>query len=915
MSETRSILHVAVSALFLIAPMVRADPASSFPPGRESLEEIRTLVRGKVLTWDPRTRRITLVYDFGEHRQLSDWSGGLTDEGGRLRANKAKLSLAPRFSAVERVDYEGYYVSGKGRVCLWLFDGLCACFGGAGGKHLLYQSDWRRPVIATPNTGFARNALMKAGLELSGDAVGWTLDDRVLGKKPLQHKLAVPIRVGFGHEWSDTRYDNVRIVGRLDPEWLNIRRRELKDLHIIKARLVEQLAASETKTAADEVRRWADSLDPDGAWPDIDYACRSVSAWDALNHLKRIAGMARAYRGDTPELGQSPALRNRIGRALDCWQEKGFPSPQWWYSQIGVPLEVASIMLLMEADLSEAQKAKGLRILRRCALRYPGSRGTGQNLIWRAKITLMRGCLEANPEAVAGALGAVAGTIRITTGEGVQPDLSFHQHGPLLYSAGYGVSFSIDCAEAAFLARGTGYAFSPEKIDILSRHILDGQQWMIRGRTFDYGAWGRGISTRGPTTARVLILPCERMAALDTPRKAEFEAFAARLRGETSEDDSSIVGNRHFWRSDFMVHRRRDYQVSARMASVRTKGSESGNGEGLKNYHLADGTTYILVRGDEYKDIFPVWHWRRIPGTTCEQTTGGFPNMEWGRGMRGKTSFVGGVTDGTYGVAACDFAKGSLKARKAWFFFDREFVCLGSGITCSGGNPVYTIVNQCLRETDTHLPAGKLGRAGERTGNLGWVHQDGIGYVLFDAHNASLRVGAQKGSWREINRRYDNTPVSEEVFSLWLDHGREARNAAYRYIVRPAIALEAFKKYADAPPVKILSNTPKVQAVQHTRTHVTGIAFFEPQQIEMTGGLVLSVDQPCLLLLRKQRDTMRLAISNPHNKALTVHVEVNLGLGGEGVEWSQAEGRSRITFDLPDGPQAGRSVMRALSIR
>lgn len=37
-----------------------------------------------------------------------------------------------------------------------------------------------------------------------------------------------------------------------------------------------------------------------------------------------------------------------------------------------------------------------------------------------------------------------------------------------------------------------------------------------------------------------------------------------------------------------------------------------------------------------------------------------------------------------------------LKAHKAWFFFDQEFVCLGSGIHEKEGKaPVYTTINQC----------------------------------------------------------------------------------------------------------------------------------------------------------------------------------------------------------------------------
>lgn len=31
---------------------------------------------------------------------------------------------------------------------------------------------------------------------------------------------------------------------------------------------------------------------------------------------------------------------------------------------------------------------------------------------------------------------------------------------------------------------------------------------------------------------------------------------------------------------------------------------------------MSDGATNIRVNGNEYADIFPVWEWDRIPGTT-----------------------------------------------------------------------------------------------------------------------------------------------------------------------------------------------------------------------------------------------------------------------------------------------------------
>ena len=93
-----------------------------------------------------------------------------------------------------------------------------------------------------------------------------------------------------------------------------------------------------------------------------------------------------------------------------------------------------------------------------------------------------------------------------------------------------------------------------------------------------------------------------------------------------------------------MVHRRPDYYVSVRMCSDEVANAETCNGEGLRIHNTADGTTIVKHYGDEYTGIFPVWDWRRVPGTTAEivdTPLAGDPRY------KGTAGFVGGVSDGT----------------------------------------------------------------------------------------------------------------------------------------------------------------------------------------------------------------------------------------------------------------------------
>ena len=99
------------------------------------------------------------------------------------------------------------------------------------------------------------------------------------------------------------------------------------------------------------------------------------------------------------------------------------------------------------------------------------------------------------------------------------------------------------------------------------------------------------------------------------------------------------------------------------MFSDRLLNSEIVNEEGRKSHHLADGMNLLYLTGNEYFDIFPVWDWTKVPGTTAEQGT-----LDTGEpkpvGTRGKTSFVGAASDAACGLACMDLKRGGLTARK-----------------------------------------------------------------------------------------------------------------------------------------------------------------------------------------------------------------------------------------------------------
>jgi chondroitin AC lyase len=422
---------------------------------------------------------------------------------------------------------------------------------------------------------------------------------------------------------------------------------------------------------------------------------------------------------------------------------------------------------------------------------------------------------------------------------------------------------------------------------------------------------GRSITRDGdPSTG--MIDGCENMAKLDTPDRQKFLSFARTLKGNDWSDKDALTGNKHFWRSDYMVHRRGNYMASVRTASTRNRRTELVNRENLKGDHLSDGLTYIYLRGDEYRDIFPLWDWRKLPGTTCLQ---GNRPFQPGKAGNGKTTFVGGVTDGTYGCAAMDFAIDGITAKKAWFFFDKEFVCLGAGITCDADDVVATTMNQCILKGDvTVRDTGgirKLEKGSRTVDGAQWIQHDGIGYAFLGGSAIHVVSETRKGTWKNINDFQKADEVSGDVFCLWIDHGAKPAAKEYRYVVAPYAGPSELDQYAVSSPIEVLSNTTEIQAVEHRGLSVAEIAFHKAGQLT-AGPLSAASDAPCLVTLKGIGGKVRLAASNPENRPLELTLELKGHFSGEGCEWDEPNGVTRVHFSLPGGEMAGSSVVREL---
>jgi chondroitin AC lyase len=343
------------------------------------------------------------------------------------------------------------------------------------------------------------------------------------------------------------------------------------------------------------------------------------------------------------------------------------------------------------------------------------------------------------------------------------------------------------------------------------------------------------------------------------------------------------------------------------------------NSEGLMNHHLGDGSNFISRTVDEYYDIAPVLDWQKIPGTTVVQK----PVLPTAKEIqkRGLTDFVGAVTDGRYGAVAFDFKSphDPLEARKGYFFFDSEYVCLGAGITSSSEHPVATTLNQCLLRGDVVVNHGGrrsvLQHGRRELSDVRYVSHDGVGYYFPKPAKLSVSNEASSGSWYRINHQSDSPrdTINRDIFKLWLDHGRQPHKATYQYMIVPSTTEQELPAYLSHREIDILANSPDIQAVRCAGLNIFQVIFYRAGDIKLAEKLELTTKGPAMVMLQAAGDRVEeITVSDPTRKLDRLRLSTTLRIRKAGNDysavWNPESGTADLTIDLPQGVYAGKSV-------
>ncbi|WP_284646510.1 polysaccharide lyase 8 family protein [Paenibacillus silviterrae] len=677
-------------------------------------------------------------------------------------------------------------------------------------------------------------------------------------------------------------------------------------------------------------------------WKEL--SCNSLSS-ELTSIYDRLRCMTIALNTPGSELEGNTTLCRDIVAALDWmlinrYNTKIVTYGNWWDWEIGAPLALTDIVLLMSPSLSQQQIEAYLEPIGRFCpepltylysqTRYPVRTSTGANRVWICRVLVLYALLLGDDEALKKAMNGLLSVFEyITEGEGgFYEDGSFVQHGAFAYTGGYGKSMISTLVPILNVMESTPHQVSEDyKSRIYDVVYNSYEPLLFRGSMMDMAS-GREVarydrqnhevghivigallelSTFAPPPHRDRLKQMVRYwMQEDTAMSFTLHAplYLKALAIELLKDNSVIPTaptNKYkmYGCMARAVLQRPEFAFGISVFSKRMATYETINDENKKGWYQSHGHT-TLYNGDlgHYSDgYWPTVNPYRLAGITV---TNQIRVPKFGHMYRNQESWAGGAElQGLYGSAGMlleDYPTVSdtkpLRAKKSWFLFENEIVAIGSDIQYGEPFRVETVVENRKLNAEGTNPFMVNGK--EMPKNSGWsavlpdtcwMHLKGdapdsdIGYYFPQAALLKGQREKRTGSWQEIGFGPD-TEISRHYLTLWVDHGESPQNEGYAYVILPGFTSNETEQYAAQPKVEIIQQSSSAHAVYHSGLGILGINFWK-DEITTVKGVTCSAKASVMILTTD--DTIEIAISDPTHENCGI-IEMDLLMSASDIE-------------------------------
>ncbi|OJT12944.1 Chondroitinase-AC [Trametes pubescens] len=713
-------------------------------------------------------------------------------------------------------------------------------------------------------------------------------------------------------------------------------------------------------TGATSISTWLSTLESNGQWPDVDYTagCDAPTAnWKAQTHWSRILTFSSAWHGglkNAAQFVQSSQVRSAISSAMGFWFSNDFANPScldsggeaacpcgtpglwntnWFSNVIGVPTFVGEVCLLLGDSLTASELAGCQKMTGRSFATFDtGINGvsaiTGANALDIASIGIDAGLAAQNATLISAAFGRVHADAVIQNAikaDGIRPDGSFGQHAGIIYNGNYGKDYENDLFDFEIEAGGTQFQAGTDSRTALET-LVDGDQWMIYRNIFtnvlhwDFSVLGRlmtdPVIDKHASSSINTNLTQLQVLGQEWGSDVLTDVFNNLSLNTTTANSGNLVGNRVFFANDYAVQRGPGYVTTLRMFSTRTQNTECTDEANNFGFHLADGTVYTHINGDEYEDIVAAWDWNLIPGITVDY--GATPLTCSTTRHTGTQTLVGGASDGIVGAVAMRYETPSSKNldwRKTWFFLenDVQFVMVAR-ITSATSAPVFSVLDQ-----RKHVGQVLVNGASGGTGNFSHpssLWHGGVGYVFntSDPITLSVDVATRTGDWSAIGAS-SQPPVTVDMFTAWLAH--DDISSAISYMVFPATTAANFPQKVAATNVVNIRNDGSISALLDVSHKTAFIVFWVATGGTVTipaltaGGATIKLQSSGFGNVILRMDTWTVTVADPTQTTSSLTLTLTLGSGTAPAGWGSSKTKT-VQFALPTGGLAGSSVSQVL---
>ncbi len=643
---------------------------------------------------------------------------------------------------------------------------------------------------------------------------------------------------------------------------------------------------------------------------------------------EKIYPMAKAYASIGSKFYKNAELLDVIKTCLEYGYKHYYGETlleyglygNWWNWEIGVPLSLHLALVCIEEELTPALCKKYLSVFDKY-IPYPHSKGG--NKIWLSRFVILSGALEQDAMKLCYAthyMNDLFDYINDYMDEGgFFDDGSFIQHYYHPYTAGYGGNYMGDLPHLMYYLYES--PFYPQQENVINhlewvfesfKPVMYKNRLMssLMGRNV-----GRGINeeARGNAAAMILMhkyapdgikVRLEKLIAYymhlyNIDFSANVSTFLinyakelhARLKDMPHEDYELA---RVYPMMARAVQHTPNHGVCLALSSKNVSKYESINFENKTAWYMGDGMLFIYTgKGTDIYAFDKNFYWYGnpylMPATTANSAE---RNIVCSAYLFNASMFAGGVHQGNnltagfildYDTNSSTFKNpkdSTIYARKSYFMFDKEAVCVGSGISDCSGTEVKTVIeNRIWREGDVFTVGSTpiIAPATEKTpvSDRAMHFTNMGGYVLLDDSKVIYKKATGK-----YNGTLEKPPQAAldgqcDFLELYISHGigdenGKIANDTYAYAYLPMMSASETVEYEKSPDVMIVHQSEKAHAVYKKSLDILSAVFYEADTVR-TEKLTVQALDPCVLMINGGE----VAISDPTQSLDKVAIVIN----------------------------------------